>query len=140
MGYGEMELHITSQGISHRIATGQGISTDAIPLSKARELTTREAAAFFKPGEGTLGAKGIQVGDQGISLLLKIAIPGDRTQRATLCGMPYEQLAGRTQLFAPAQLAAGLFTLYTREVERTFWLGCLPLLAYGGKAPRPSRP
>jgi len=140
IGYGEMEVLINEQGISHRIATGERIVTDAVPLSQARLLTTREVGNHFRPGMNMLGGEGIKIGHAGIDMLFKIAIFGDRSPRALLCGMPFEAEFGKTMLYTPPQVNDGLFTQYLWAVELQYWPGCVPMLEHGGRPLRATPP
>lgn len=138
VGLGELEVVITDDAISYRLATGSEIMSDQVPRSLLRELSANQVADLFNAGTDTTGTTAHVLGEDGAIFLFLACRPDipDDTVRVLLLRFVSEEIDaifGPSRLFTPDQVAAGYFDQCLSDIEAEQGdPGVIPRLANAG--------
>ncbi|MDB5193987.1 MAG: hypothetical protein JWN50_1 [Parcubacteria group bacterium] len=131
---GEMEIVISRESVSVRMATGLKIETHVMKLSDFVPMAQEDVAAEYKPGAPVVSSiLGFKMGDSGLKFLFMKDVMAEGPGLIVRTGGMGEML-GPTILFTPAQVARGDFDKVISEIEKEAGKNVLPRISKNGKA------
>ncbi len=137
VGLGEVEVVISDDSVSFRIATGLEVHSDEVPR-ELRPLTPDELAELFNPGADITGTTGYMLGDDGPIFLFLADLPEVPAEASKVLILRFvndeiDGIFGPTRMFTPKQVEAGYFEAAVVEIETVQGdPGVIPRLARNG--------